>query len=142
MKKIIFLLASVFVFSLAQAQSPVSAMTGTDTVINTGVVNLDIQLGTDYASASFMLVATKLSGTVAGTCPIQASNDGTNYFPINTPNWYGGGAFVDTATVTNVATFTYSWVERPVRYRYYRLAVTGSGTSSYIVRGYVQPRRP
>jgi hypothetical protein len=142
MKKFILIsLLSFVTLFVAQAQTPTFTMTGSDTVVNAATVNLDITLTQDYNIASFQLVTTKLTGTVAGTCPIQASNDGVNYFPINTPNWYGGAAFADTATITNVATFTYTWTENPVRYKYYRLPAIGSGTSTYIVRGYCQPRK-
>jgi len=141
MKKIILILFSAVLFLNADAQTNVFAMNGTDTVVNTSTVNLDITATTDNAIISFQLVTTKLTGTVAGTCAIQASLDGTNYFPINTVSPIGG-AYADTATITNVATFTYNWTDNPLKYKYYRLKVVGSGTSTYVVAGYAQGRRP
>jgi hypothetical protein len=141
MKNLILILITAFGLMLCnvdtKAQS--SQMTGSDTVTNTATVNLDANVTGDYHTISFQLVATKVNGTPAGTVIIQASNDGTNYFNINTTGITT--AYADTFTVTNVATQTYPWVEALGKWKYYRLKCTGSGTSNYIVKGYIQPRK-
>lgn len=132
MKKLILIAISALAIGLFSAQDSRSQgipLVGTDTVVNTSVVNLTIKTTTSANNMSLMLVTTKLTGTVAGTAILQASNDGTNWLTINT-------AGADTATITNVAAFAYFWNEAPNRYLHYRLNITGSGTSTYIVRAY------
>ena len=82
-----------------------------------------------YTNVAFQVVATKISGTVAGTAILQASLDGTNYHSVG----------VDTLTLTNVATNAHLWSAAPNKYKYWRVKVTGSGTMSASVNGYAFP---
>lgn len=131
MKKLILILAASMLFAF-QAKPQSILMVG-DTVVNTATVNMDLKTVNNYDNVSFQLIATKLTGTVAGTAILQASNDGTNWLTINT-------AGADTFTVTNVATQSYFWNELPNHYLWYRINVVGSGTSTYIVKTYAMPR--
>lgn len=138
MKKLMLAFTLCLGFLASNAQTPAVQMTGTDTVITTGVVNLDLTLNNDYNSVTLQLVTTKIgTTTVAGTTILQVSNDGTNYITLGNED----ASFSDTATVTNVASFTHMFGVTPARYKYYRLQTTGSGLGSYIVRGYAQPRK-
>lgn len=134
MKKILLILAASALLFSGEIKAQAVQMTGSDTVVNAATVNLDLKTNNAYNNVSFQLVTTKLTGTVAGTAKLQASNDGTNWLTINT-------AGADTATITNVAAFSYFWNEAPNHYLYYRLNIVGSGTSTYIVRAYVMPRK-
>lgn len=121
MKKIIFLL---FAFSFALSmEAQTFNFTGTDTVVNTATVNIDLKVNNSYESGVYQIVVTKLSGTVAGNAILQASVDGTNYVNI------------DTLATTNVATQTKIFTETLVKYPWYRVAYTGTGTMSAIING-------
>lgn len=138
MKKLMLAFALCLGFLASNAQTPTVQMTGTDTVITTGVVNLDLTLNNDYNSLTLQLVTTKIgTTTVAGSAILQASNDGTNYITIANDDTL----MADTATITNVAAFSCFFNVTPARYKYYRIKTTGSGSGSYVVRGYAQPRK-
>jgi hypothetical protein len=138
MKKVLLALTLCLGFAMANAQTPTVQMTGSDTVTTTGTVNLDLTLANDYNSVTLQFVTTKIGTvTVAGTTILQVSNDGVNYITLGNED----ASFGDTATVTNVAAFTHMFGVTPARYKYYRLKTTGSGSGSYIVRAYAQPRK-
>ena len=138
MKNLMLVFVLCLGFLASNAQTPTVQMTGTDTVITTGVVNLDLTLNNDYNFVTFQFVTTKIgTTTVAGTTILQVSNDGTNYITLGNED----ASFSDTATVTNVAAFTHMFGVTPARYKYYRIKTTGSGSGSYIVRAYAQPRK-
>jgi hypothetical protein len=99
---------------------------GSDTIVNTATVSVTQTFKLTYAVASFQAVVTKVSGTVAGTIILEASNDGTNYAAIS----------VDTLNLTNVATNTKLWAVTSVPYKYYRLKGTGIGTMAAILKWY------
>jgi len=127
MKKIIMFLSFVLAVMMTQAQTSVTNLSNfQDTITNTGTVSPGVNMVNSYEQASFQVVVTKISGTVAGTGLLQASLDGTNYVDIST----------DTLTLTNQTTNTKLWNAGAVKYKYYRVKVTGSGTMSAHVKGY------
>jgi len=114
----------------AQTSSFYNMLT-TDTVINTGTVNLDAEVSNSWSVASFQVIATEVSGTSDGTCLLQAGNDGTNFKDIST----------DTLQIADVATQSFLWAVTSVPYRHYRITCTGVGTMSNIVAGKAAFRR-
>lgn len=97
-----------------------------DTVTNTNTNYLTsyAQTRTQVNTTAFVVVVTKISGTVAGTITLQGSLDGTNFKAIPT---------VDTQTsVTTVtaadASAVYTWRINGSPYTYYRVSWTGAGT--------------
>lgn len=123
MKKFIF---SLLVFSLAFVTAGTSQalrFTGSDTVVNSATVNIDLKVLGAYNSGAFQVVVTKVSGTVAGNAIFQGSVDGINYVNI------------DTLATTNVATQTKIFTDLPVKYPFYRVSYTGTGTMAAIISG-------
>lgn len=116
------------------AQSVVTMTNSGDTVVNTGTKTVNQEVRGWYETVNIQVVATKISGTVAGTMTLQGSNDGSNYSTIDT-------AIVksrySTFTATDVATQTTHFVIEGSPYRYYRVSWTGSGTMSARIYGYV-----
>ncbi len=104
-----------------------------DTVTNTATNYVTIASTAPTRVVSVQAVLHKISGTIAGSCFLQGSNDGTNYVPITTG--YTGcdgtntkSATLDTVTATNVTTNTFTWKLSVKQYKYYRIGWTGSGT--------------
>ncbi len=126
---ILMLFALIFSVS-AYSQTRAGIMTGSgDTLVNTATKDLLFKVTTSNEVASFQVVNTKLSGTVAGSSFFQASNDGVNFINL------------DTLVNTNVTTNTKFFVDSPTKYLWYRIRWTGSGTMSAIPRGFVILRR-
>jgi hypothetical protein len=128
MKKLLLLICLTVGITSAQAQSPaVQTMAHSgDTVTNTETEYLTATLTGNYTSVTFQYVASKLSGTVAGTAILQASLDGTNYIDLDT--------ITNTNVTTNTDFFTFSTNNK---YKYYRINCTGSGTMAARVYCYV-----
>ena len=129
------LLLSISIFAMlcvAQFSFSQTTMTGSDTVVNTATVNLDVTLKGSASSVSFHVIVDELSGTTDGTALLQGSNDGTTYFDLNT----------DTFQLADVATPQgYGWYINGCNpYLYYRIKVTGVGTMSAIASGYAMLR--
>jgi hypothetical protein len=119
MRTLIAILAVIGMCSVGNAQT-ISNFTGTDTVINTGTVDLTFMLRGYFHTGVFQVINTKLSGTVAGTTYFQGSVDGTNYISLD--------SLVNTDVTTNTKIFS----DVPTRYPYYRFRTTGTGTMSAI----------
>lgn len=107
-----------------------TAMTVSDTITNTGTEYATLQVKSSGSIISIQAVVTKLSGTVAGTVILQASNDGLNYVTIGS----------DTLTLSNVTTNSYLFTVSNHPYIYYRLKATGSGTMSATLKGWLVRR--
>lgn len=132
MKRLIFILAFIAATVVAMAQTTVvgpglydlrsTAYTTltVDTVVNTATATLTLRVKGVGSSVGVQWVATKISGTVAGTVSLYGSIDGTNYSSISS----------STFTATNVASQNFIWqiVGNPVAY--YRVTWTGAGTMS------------
>jgi len=103
-----------------------------DTCVNGATTYVGITVNNSYSTISLQVVITKISGTVAGTITIQASNDGTNYVTVNS-----GYITSTTHTATNVATSSKLFTITGSPYKYYRMSYTGSGTMSATIKGYL-----
>lgn len=127
MKKFISILFSLFLITAisCETKAQVNDFTGTDTIEDAATVNIDLQLKNSAANVAVQSLITKVSGTVAGTCLLQGSLDGTNFSDITT----------DTFTLANVATQNKLWDVAPNKYLHYRITCTGSGTMAAISSG-------
>lgn len=96
---------------------------GRDTVVNAGTKTLNLAVKGTNTTGAFQVVVTKISGTVAGNVIFQGSVDGTNFINL------------DTLATTNVATQTEIFTDIPVKYPFYRMTYTGTGTMSAIISG-------
>ncbi len=133
MKKLLFIALGIGMLALtspamAQGFGALTTSNGLalDTVTNTASKNLTI--GTTGkakfdGSASFVIVITKISGTVGGTANLFGSNNGTDWAAIGTAY-----------TVTDATQQTKFDFDRS-KYLYYRVTVTGTGTMSASVKG-------
>lgn len=135
MKKIgiLFTVAMLFISVASFAQTnavvdlksaPSSGSHITDTVTNTGTAFLTARISGSPTVGNIAFRAVKISGTAAGTASLQGSNDNIDFF----------SASATTYTVTDVATQTFTWPLTAFNYLYYRVTVTGSGTSSYTIK--------
>ena len=105
----------------------------TDTITNAGTVTMTSStvVGTPNQT-TVGAVFTKLTGTVAGTASLKGSFNGVDFYV----------ASATTYTVTDLATQNTSWQITGSPYLYYQVSVTGSGTSTYTVKGQVLTRNP
>lgn len=119
MKKFLLFLIAALTFAVAaQAQS-----TGKRTIsakdTNTNATTTYVTYaGVGEKVKSFQVAVTKISGTVAGTCLLQGTVDGTNWVDVNT----------DTLTLANQTTNTKVWIISATSYYSYRLKFTTTGT--------------
>lgn len=128
MKKIVFLLLIIVGSFAAKAQTDlVSPAFGNllDTVTNTATKYVGAKITGSPKVIGLAVTVTKISGTVAGTASLEASNDGTNYFAIASSS----------NTNTDVATQVWGWEDVDPAYLYYRVKVTGSGTMAVQIKG-------
>ncbi|TXI13250.1 MAG: hypothetical protein E6Q68_01685 [Polynucleobacter sp.] len=125
MKKFIFMLiASVALMSIGVLQAQVvqfakTASNPTGAFVDGGSDTVYLTVNQSFVKAGIQPVATKVSGTLAGTATLQGSIDGVNFVTI-------GSAF----TLTNVAKSTTIWTVDYGPYSRYRVIFTGSGTMS------------
>lgn len=132
MKKI--LLAILMLVGLSTfAQTPAIIVSqGTDSVLATGVIYRTFELATSPKLLSSQVVVTKIgSTTIAGTIQLQGSNDGTNYFNVNSAYGLVSDTVNSIAFVTNTATQSFTFTQKNTFYRYYRFACTGIGSGSW-----------
>ena len=121
MKYILSFILFIALFSIGSSQTV--NFTGSDTVVNSAAVNIDLKVTGGYNTGAYQVVITKVSGTVAGNAILKGSVDGTNYVNI------------DTLATTDVATQTKIFTETPVKYPFYRVTYTGTGTMAAIISG-------
>jgi len=67
----------------------------------------------------FAVTAANVSGTTAGSCQLQGSNDGTNWVDIGSP-----------VAIADATTIHVPLGDVILYYTYYRVELTGSGTQS------------
>lgn len=123
MKKFIFSIVMFCFAFIGSTTAQTVNFTGTDTVVNTGTKNISLSVSGAYNTGAFQVVITKIDGTVAGNAILQGSVNGTNFVNI------------DTLATSNVATQTKIFTENPVKYPFYRVSYTGSGTMRAIISG-------
>lgn len=108
-----------------------TAMTGNgDTITDTGTDYVVKQVEGTYKNVSIQATFTKVSGTIAGTCILYGSIDGTNYVSLS-------GVVGDSLLMTDVATNTKIWVLNNSNYMYYKIVYLGSGTMVGRCFGYI-----
>lgn len=100
---------------------------GDDTATTGGdVIRMGIIMNGKY-DVSLKLVATKVSGTLAGTAIIRVSNDGTNWRTINEA---AAVTYKDTVTVGDeTTTATWSFTAAEVNAKYIEVNYTTTGTN-------------
>lgn len=81
-------------------------------------------MATPAFSTTIQVSITKISGLVAGTVTLQGSLDGVSFSTVASPTL----AITATATATDVASQSFSWVVGYNPYRFYRISWTGVGT--------------
>ena len=111
----------ILMFCLVTTEAQTFTFSGRDTVVNAGTKTLNLAVKGTNTTGAFQVVVTKISGTVAGNVIFQGSVDGTNFVNI------------DTLVATNVATQTKVFTDVPVKYPFYRITYTGTGTMSAIL---------
>ena len=121
MKNLFIAILCVCAFSFT-AEAQIEA--GGDSIVNGGSSAVSFKAGGGETSMAVQIVVSKNSGTVAGSCVLQASLDNSN--------WYIASS--DTLSLTDVALQTQIWTIAPNPYPYLRCSCTGSGT---MVAGYV-----
>lgn len=131
---LIALLGAITPTTSIKAQWPVPKLMTTtsygltlDTVVNTGAIvttPADGRVATWKTGITAQVVATKISGTVAGTLVLQGSMNGTNWTTI--------GSAASVTDATNTYTFNTT-----VRWYYYRISWTGTGTMSASTKSYL-----
>ncbi len=136
MKKLLMVALLCVIASVTKAQSvvvglysnPASGIQLLDTVTNTGVVTMTSkQVGGPAYVTTVSQTFTKLTGTVAGTAVLQGSINGVDFESASSTSY----------TVTDVASQSTSWTLTGKPYLYFRVQTTGSGTSTYTVKGQV-----
>jgi hypothetical protein len=138
MKKTILMLMLFALVGIVQAQTvytfAVGATAKGDTVQHNTAITKTMTLTKNFTAGSIQVVNAKLSGTVGGTTILQVSVDGTNFKTVN--------AVGDTLTNTNTATNSKIWDLNPVKYKYYRIVTTGSGSDMIMTtRAYAYLRK-
>lgn len=96
-----------------------------DTVTNAGTTFLSVRNPGGDPTTTVQIVATKISGTVAGTISLLGSLDGVNYKAYTLSEVATAG---HTFTATDVASQTFIWRLQDNPYLYYRVSWTGAGT--------------
>jgi len=121
-KKILVFLIAVLLFSVAHSQT---SFTGTSSnssgaIYNTTVDTLNLIMSGSYNEAvGIQVVATKTSGTMAGTVRLYGSIFGT------TGTWEAVG---DTLTLANQTTNSHYWTVTQPTYKYFRILQSGGTT--------------
>jgi hypothetical protein len=111
----------ILISCLVTTEAQTFTFSGRDTVVNTGTKNLNLTVKGTNSTGLFQVVVSKISGTVAGDVIFQGSVDGTNFVNL------------DTLATTNVTTQTKVFTDIPVKYPFYRITYTGSGSMSAIL---------
>jgi hypothetical protein len=136
MKKIFLIsfLALLTMFTHAQTEAKVilaSNGLAIDTVSNTGTETWTIKAPGYQKTVAVQFVATKISGTVAGSVTLQGSLNGTNWATVPSQSAF---------TATDVASQTAVWKFDDGGFLYYRLSWTGAGTMSASGKAYILTR--
>jgi hypothetical protein len=136
MKKIVLISVLALLTMFTHAQNEAKIMLGSnglavDTVSNTGTETWTLRVPGYQKTVAVQFVATKISGTVAGSVTLQGSLNGTNWATVPSQSAF---------TATDVASQTAVWKFDGSGFSYYRLSWTGTGTMSASARAYLLPR--
>jgi len=128
MKKFIIFLAIALVASVSYGQKVVAFTT--DTITNTETLVTfatgELSAGTEVTC---VILATRLTGTTAGTAVFEGSIDGTIFADISAAS---------TDTMTIVTTGTHAWNTEKLTssgYKYYRINISSTGSHTTEITG-------
>jgi hypothetical protein len=140
MKKLLFVIAIVFVSLTSKAQKFTMTASG-DTVTNTATKACSLKVVNSYKQVIVQAVITKISGTVGGTLTLQGSVDGVNFVTVDSALFVADGQALPTYTATNTAgAQSKIWIMSTTPYLFYKLSYTGTGTMSATLKGYILAR--
>lgn len=145
MKKFILasLIATVcFLYAQSSAMAQEMTPTGGQTVISTGSKSFVVAPSLNYKTATFQVVATRVSAAQGGTWLIYGSNDGTNYMQLTESTH--PAVTNDTLTVANAATsstFTGILPVEGISFKYYKITVTGASSDTMTVKAWFNGRQ-
>jgi hypothetical protein len=136
MKKIILLSFLALLTMFTHAQNEPKNMLGSnglaiDTVSDTGTETWTLKVPGTQQTVAVQFVATKISGTVAGTVTLQGSLNGSSWATVPSQSPF---------TATNVASQNTVWQMTGSGFLYYRVTWTGTGTMSASARAYLLAR--
>jgi hypothetical protein len=136
MKKILIISFLALLTMYTHAQTDARTMLASnglaiDTVSNTGTETWTLKTPGYAKTVAVQFVATKISGTVAGSVTLQGSLNGTNWATVPSQSAF---------TATDVASQTAVWKFDDSGFLYYRLSWTGAGTMSASGRAYILTR--
>jgi hypothetical protein len=133
MNKFIFLTLVSMLFACSASAQYYPKVTGAgDSIVNAGTKYLTVALDGNVTGASFQVIFTKRSGTVAGKATIEYTIDGINYHRINK----------DSLIITNISSQKKLWlIDPPSGLTGVRIVVVGTGTSIYLLNPLLYVRR-
>jgi len=136
MKKIFLISFLALLTMFTHAQTDAKIMLGSnglaiDSVSNTGSETWTLKVPGFQKTVAVQFIATKISGTVAGTVTLQGSLNGTSWSAVP-----GQSTF----TATDVASQNTLWKIDSSGFLYYRVSWTGTGTMSASARAYLLAR--
>lgn len=108
-----------------------------DTTVNTGTSYLQVTLTGVYSEIDLQFVATKISGTVAGTVSILGSLDNVNFKALTVKD---ATTAIPTFTATDVASQVNTWRISGTPCKYIRISWVGAGTMSAKFTGLIMGR--
>ena len=126
MKKLFSILALICFTIGLNAQVVSTMVKSATTMSNTTAVTATLQTQSVCENITIQAIATKISGTVAGSVTISASIDGINY--INQ---------LDTFGLTDVTTNTHLWEFTNNNFMYWKVTFLGIGTMSATPNAYL-----
>lgn len=125
MKKILSILSILLVFGL-NAQTVSTMVLSASHFTNTTAVTATLQVKSVCENITIQAIATKSTGTIAGSVTVSGSIDGTNY--VNLPDTFG---------LTDITTNSHIWEFTNNNYMYYKVTFLGSGTLSAVPSAYL-----
>lgn len=136
MKSMILISVLSLLTLFATAQNESKTMLGSnglavDTVSNTGTETWTLRVPGFHKTVAVQFIATKISGTIAGSVTLQGSLNGTSWATVP-----GTSAF----TATDVASQSAVFKLDNSGFSYYRISWTGTGTMSASGRAYLLAR--
>ncbi len=145
MKKIVSVLFTAFsllVFKPSNAQQMTGTYTSGDTVISTGTKSFVVAPSLNYKTATFQVVATRLSAAQGGTWKIYGSNDGSNYMQLfENVHPYVTNDTVTIADAATNSTFTNIQPAEGLGFKYYKVTVTGASSDTMKVKAWFSGRQ-
>lgn len=126
MKKLISILCLLASLNVS-SQSVSTMVKSATTFTNSTAVTATLQVNAASENISIQAIATKSTGTVAGTVALSVSLDGTNYISLTS----------NTLALTDVTTNTAIFPLTNSNYLFYKLTFTGTGTMVATPAGYV-----